>query len=148
MRRYTLPLSGPIFAASLILAGPALAQDHQPEAEMVDRLNDPAFQDDMVTMMSGFMMAMMDLPIGQFAHAMGKAMPEEMRRDNDLSAISPDATLGELARRDDPDLDRDAEAEMRRGVAMMGIIASEFGALLPQLQAMGNRMKRRMDASE
>ena len=73
MRRSTLSLTGPIFAASLILASPALAQDHQPEAEMVDRLNDPAFQDDMVSMMSGFMMAMMDLPIGQFAHAMGNA---------------------------------------------------------------------------
>ncbi len=148
MRRFTLPLSGPISAASLILAGPALAQDHQPQAKMVEQLNDPAFQDNMVSMMSGFMMAMMDLPIGQFAQAMDKAMPEDMRGDDRFSAISPDTTLGDLARRDDPDFDRDAEAKMRRGTAMMGIIASEFGALLPQLQAIGNRMKRRMDASE
>jgi len=148
MRHFTLPISAPIFAASLILVSPALAQDHQPEAKMVEQLNDPAFQDEMVAMMSGFMMAMMDLPIGQFAQAMDKAMPEDMRRDDGFSAIHPDTTLGDLARHDDPDFDRDAEAEMRRGTAMMGIIASEFGALLPQLQAIGNRMKRRMDASE
>lgn len=148
MRRFTLPLSGPIFAASLILASPALAQDRQPEAEMVDRLNDPAFQDDMVSMISGFMMAMMDLPIGQFAHAMDKAMPENMRRDDGFSTIDPDATLGDLARRDDPDFDRNTAQKMRQGTAMMGIIASEFGALLPQLQAIGDRMKRRMDTVE
>ena len=148
MRRFTLPLSGPIFAASLILASPALAQDRQPEAEMVDRLNDPAFQDDMVSMISGFMIAMMDLPIGQFAHAMDKAMPENMRRDDGFSTIDPDATLGDLARRDDPDFDRNTAQKMRQGTAMMGIIASEFGALLPQLQAIGDRMKRRMDTVE
>tara|TARA_R110000796_G_scaffold8843_33_gene29407 strand:- start:26316 stop:26750 length:435 start_codon:yes stop_codon:yes gene_type:complete len=144
VRHFTLP----VFAAALTLANPAQAQDYQPDSEMVERLNDPAFQDDMVSMMSGFMMAMMDLPIGQFAQAMDKAMPEDMRGDDGFSAISPDATLGDLARRDDLDFDRDAQAEMRRGTAMMGIIASEFGALLPQLQAIGNRMKRRMDASE
>jgi hypothetical protein len=31
---------------------------------------------------------------------------------------------------------------------MMGIMASEFGALLPQLKAIGEKMKRRMDALE
>lgn len=148
MRRFILPLSGSIIAASLTLASPALAQDNRAEDEMVDTLNDPVFQDNMVSMVSGFMAAMMDLPIGQFAQAVGKAMPENMRREDDFSAISPDATLGDLARRDDPDFDRDAEEKMRRGTAMMGILASEFGALLPQLQAIGDRMKRRIDAAE
>ncbi len=144
MRHFTLP----VFAAALTLANPAQAQDNQPDSEMVERLNDPVFQDDMVSMMSGFMMAMMDLPIGQFAHAMDKAMPENMRRDDGFSTIDPDATLGDLARRDDPDFDRNTAQKMRQGTAIMGIIASEFGALLPQLQAIGDRMKRRMDTVE
>tara|TARA_R110000824_G_scaffold239817_2_gene428492 strand:- start:1495 stop:1932 length:438 start_codon:yes stop_codon:yes gene_type:complete len=144
----TLPIFGPIFTASLILASPALAQDHRPETGMVEKLNDPEFQDNMVSMMSGFMVAMMDLPIGQFAHAMDKAMPEDMRRDDDFAAIDRDATLGDFARGDDPDFDRHAEEKMRRGTAMMGNIATEFGTLLPQLQAIGERMKRRMEATE
>lgn len=144
MRRFTLP----IFAASFILANPALAQDDLPEADMVERLNDPAFQDNMVAMMSGFMTAMMDIPVGQIANVVEKAIPEDMRREGDFSSVDPDATLGDFARRDDPDFDRDIEDRMRSGTAMMGIMASEFGALLPQLQAIGERMKRRMDATQ
>lgn len=144
MRRFTLS----IFTASLIIASPALAREQQLEADTIERLNDPVFQDNMVLMMSGFMAAMMDLPIGKFAHAMDKALPEEMRRDGDSPKIDPDATLGDLARNDDPGFDRDAEEKMRRGTAMMGIMASEFGALLPQLKAIGNRMKRRMETTQ
>ena len=32
--------------------------------------------------------------------------------------------------------------------AMAGVMAAEFGALLSQVQAIGNRMKRRMDRTE
>lgn len=144
MRRLSLSL----FAASFLLTGPALAQDAGPEADMVERLDDPVFQDNMVSMMSGFMTAMMDLPIGQIAGAIDQAIPDEMRRDGGLSDIDPDATLGDLARQDDPDFDRNAEEKMRKGTAMMGIMASEFGTLLTQLQAIGERMKQRMDATE
>lgn len=144
MRRLTLS----IFAASFLWTGPALAQDAGPEADMVERLDDPEFQDQMVSMMSGFMAAMMDFPIGQFARAMDKAIPDDMRRDRGLSDIDPDATLGDSVRQDDPDFDRNAEEKMRQGTAMMGIMASEFGALLPRLQAIGERMKQRMEATQ
>lgn len=142
------PITLPLFIATLAIASPALAQDQPPESETIERLNDPAFQDNMVSMMSGFMAAMMDLPIGQFADAIEKAMPEDMRRDDDFTSIDPDATLGDFARRDDPDFDRNTEDKMRQGTAMMGIMASEFGALIPQLQAIGERMKRRMEATQ
>jgi hypothetical protein len=129
--RYFLVL--PLISLAVSSATPALAQGDRSETDMVERLNDPAFQDNMVSMMSGFMTAMMDLPIGQFAGAMDKAIPEEIRRDRGLSDIDPDATLGDFARQDDPDFDRNAEEKMRQGTLMMGIIASEFGALLPKL---------------
>ncbi len=144
MRRITLP----VFTASFILANPALAQDNRPDTEMVERLNDPVFQDNMVSMMSGFMMAMMDLPIGQFAGALDKAIPDEIRRDRGLSHIDPDATLGDIAQQDDPDFDRDAERTIRQGTMMMGVMASEFGALLPRLHAIGDRMKRQLEATQ
>ncbi|WP_417620962.1 hypothetical protein [Parasphingorhabdus sp.] len=138
----------PLASLALGFAGPALAQDHGEEGEVIRKLNDPTFQNNMVSMMSGFMMTMMDLPIGQFAGVMGKAIPPELRRDDDFAAIDPNATLGDLARRDDPDFDRNAEDKMRQGTAMMGIMASEFGALLPQLRTIGERMKRRMEQTE
>lgn len=136
-----LPLAG-------ALATPALAQDHQPADEIVERLNDPAFQDDMVSMMAGAMTAMMDLPIGQFAGILDQTIPLEMRRDDDLAAIDPDATLGDIVRRDDPDFDRSAEENMRQGTAMMGAMAAQFAALVPQLQTMIGTIKRRTEPGE
>ncbi|MEO9634497.1 MAG: hypothetical protein ABJF89_02410 [Parasphingorhabdus sp.] len=141
-------ISLPIFAAALVLANPALAEDQQPDSQVIQKLNDPAFQDNMVSVMSGFMVAMMDLPIGQFAGAMDKAIPKDMRRGDGFSSIDPDATLGDLARRDDPNFERNTEEKMRQGTAMLGIMASEFGALIPQLKTIGERMKRRMEETQ
>ncbi len=138
MRRF---ISLPILAFSLALANPALARDNAPETEIIEKLNDPAFQNKMTGMMSGLMAAMMDLPIGKFVNAVEKAVPEA--RGN--SSIDPDATIGDLARRDDPDFDRNMESKMRKGTAMMGIMASEFGAMLPQFREMAEKMKRRME---
>lgn len=145
-------LALPLLAVSLSLAAPASAQDREPESEMIEKLNDPAFQDGMVAMISGFMTAMMDLPIGQFAAAVEKAVPEDMKEEDTFSRIDPDATLGDLAARDNAnfghDFNADMEDKMRKGTAMMGIMASEFGAILPQLKAMGERVKSRMDELE
>lgn len=138
----------PLLAVSLSLSVPATAQDEGAESEMIEKLNDPEFQDDMVSVMSGFMAAMMDLPIGQFAAAMEKAVPEDLNDGGTFSNVDPDATLGDLAARDNPDFNADMEDKMRKGTVMMGIMASEFGALLPQLKAIGEKMKRRMDALE
>ncbi len=138
----------PLLAMSLSLSVPAAAQDEGAESEMIEKLNDPEFQDGMVSMMSGFMTAMMDFPIGQFAAAMEKAVPKGMDGGETFSDIGPDATLGDLTARDNPDFNADMEDKMRKGTVMMGILASEFGALLPQLKAMGEQMKQRMDALE
>lgn len=135
----------PFIAASMALASPVMAAEQPPEAEIIEKLNDPEFQDGLTAMMSGFMGAMMALPIGEFAHSIEKAVPENMRRDRDFSDIDRHATVGDLARRDDPDFDRDIEDKMRQGTAMMGFMASEFGALLPELRALDERMKERME---
>ncbi len=141
-------LALPLLAVSLSLAVPASAQDREPESEMIEKLNDPAFQDGMVAMMSGFLTAMMELPVGQFAAVAEKAVPEGMDDGETFSRIDPDATLRDLAAGDNPDFNADMEDKMRKGTAIMGIMASEFGALLPQLKAMGKSMKRRMGELE
>lgn len=135
----------PVLAVALAAAGPALARDPIPEDEMIEKLDDPAFQEGLVSMMSGFMTAMMDLPIGQFAAAMDKAIPDDLKKGDGLADIDPDATVGDLAARDNPDFERDMEGKMRKGTAIMGIFASEFGAMLPQFRAMGEKLKRRME---
>ena len=139
----------PIVAAALIAAQPALAdpvaaQDSASESEMVAKLNDPVFQEGIVNMVSGMMAAMMDLPIGQIAATMEHALPEDMKKRGDLDAIDPDATIGDLAHQDDPDFARNIEDKMRGGVAMAGLMASELDVLLPQLRALGKKMKQRM----
>lgn len=140
-------ISIPIFAVALTLANPALAnsegaRDNPSESDMIEKLNDPAFQDGLADMFGGFMAAMMDVPIGPFVTAMEKAIPGGAG----ASDIDPDATVGDLTRRDDPDFDRNMTDGVRKGTAMMGIMASEFGALLPQLKAITEKMKRRMDS--
>ncbi|VAW05363.1 hypothetical protein MNBD_ALPHA04-158 [hydrothermal vent metagenome] len=138
-------LALPFLTIALSLSVPAAAQELTPESEMIEKLNDPAFQDGMASMMAGFLSAMMELPIGQFAAAANKAIPDNMKKEGGLSAIDPDATIGDLAGGDDPDFEHNMENKMRQGTAMMGIMASEFSALLPQLKEMGERMKRRME---
>ena len=142
MRRY---LSLPILAVSLALANPALAAERAPESEMIEKLNDPEFQEGLTSMLSGLMGAMMKLPIGQFAATIEKAVPADMKKDGGLSDIDPDATIGDLAARDNPDFERDMQSELRKGTAMMGIMAAEFGILLPRLRELGDKMKRRME---
>jgi len=139
-----LPIAAALIAAQPALADPVSTQDDTAESEMIEKLNDPAFQDGMVQMMSGLMTAMMDLPIGQMAATMEKALPEGMKKPGHHSTIDPDATIGDLARQDDPDFERNIENKMRSGTAMAGLMASEFGALLPQLRALGEKMKRQM----
>ena len=141
MTRLSLPLA----ALALVLANPALAEDRPPESEWAERLNDPAFQDGMVGMFTGFMAAMMELPVGQIAHSVENAIPDDMRPEDDRSRIDPDTTLGDMARRDNPDFDQDMEDKVRQGTAMMGIMASEFSTFIPELRDMAERMKRRME---
>ncbi|QJB69845.1 hypothetical protein [Parasphingorhabdus halotolerans] len=143
MRRF---ISIPVVAVALTVANPALANsgddpDNSSESEMIEQLNDPVFQDGLADMFGGFMAAMMDVPIGPFVTAVEKAIPGGAG----ASDIDPDATVGDLARRDDPDFDRNMTDGVRKGTAMMGITASEFGALLPQLKAITEKIKRRMD---
>lgn len=140
----------PLVAVSLSIAAPASAQDTAPEPEWAEKLADPEFQDQMAGMMTGFMAMVMEVPIGQFAAAAEKALPEDLAdkvdRDGKLSRIDPDMTIGDLARKDDPDFDQNIEGKVRKGTIMAGLLASELGTLLPQLEAMAETLKRKMEA--
>ncbi|MEL6875986.1 MAG: hypothetical protein AAGM33_10980 [Pseudomonadota bacterium] len=139
----------PLIATSLVIAAPVSAQDRTPESEWAERIADPEFQEQMAGMLGGFMTVLLDIPIGQFAQAAQKAIPEgfedKVDRDGTLSRVDPDMTIGDLAREDNPDFEEDMQGKLRKGSAMAGILASEIGALLPQLKAMSERMKRRME---
>lgn len=142
----------PLVAVSLSIAVPASAQDAAPEPEWTEKLADPEFQDQMAGMMTGFLAMVMEVPIGQFAAAAEKALPEELAdkvdRDGKLSRVDPDMTIGDLARNDDPDFDQDIEGKVRKGTVMASLLASELGTLLPQLEAMAERLKQRIGERE
>jgi hypothetical protein len=139
----------PLIATSLVIAAPVSAQEMAPESEWAERMADPDFQEQMGGMLGGFMTVLLDIPIGQFAEAAQKAIPEGLEdkvdRNGSLSRVDPDMTIGDLARKDNPDFEQDMQGKLRKGSAMAGILASEIGALLPQLKAMSERMKRRME---
>ncbi|MEO9467756.1 hypothetical protein [Parasphingorhabdus sp.] len=142
----------PLVAVSLSLAAPASAQDAAPESEWTEKLADPEFQDQMAGMMTGLVKMVMEIPVGQFAAAAEKALPEELAdkvdSDGKLSRIDPDMTIGDLARKDDPDFDQNIEGKVRKGTVMASLLASELGTLLPQLEAMAKRLKHRMGELE
>ncbi|SIN59915.1 hypothetical protein SAMN02745824_0453 [Parasphingorhabdus marina DSM 22363] len=142
----------PLMATSLIVAAPVSAQEMAPETEWAERVADPEFQEQMAGMLGGFLTVILDIPIGQFATAAQQAIPEGLEdkvdRDGKLSRIDPDMTIGDLASGDNPDFEQDMQGKLRKGSAMAGILASEIGALLPQLKAMSERMKRRMEEQQ
>ena len=142
----------PLLATSLIVAAPVSAQEMAPETEWAERVADPEFQEQMAGMLGGFLTVILDIPIGQFATAAQQAIPEGLEdkvdRDGKLSRIDPDMTIGDLASGDNPDFEQDMQGKLRKGSAMAGILASEIGALLPQLKAMSERMKRRMEEQQ
>lgn len=143
------PILAPLIATSLVIAAPVSAQEMAPESEWAERIADPEFQEQMAGMLGGFMTVLLDISIGQFAEAAQKAIPEgfedKVDRDGTLSRVDPDLTIGDLARKDNPDFEQDMQGKLRKGSAMAGILAAEIGALLPQLKAMSERMKQRME---
>lgn len=129
-------------ASALLIAMPVHAQSAPPEAELVDRLNDPVFQEEIGDMFAGFLGAMMTLPVGEVAHAVDRALPDTI--DREPLDIPPDATLGELAGKGDPDFEDRIEDKARSIPPMLGTMASVMGAMLPQLRAMGEDLRERM----
>lgn len=127
MPRWTLAAL-PLLALAAPL--PAHAADTRAQST-VERLNDPAQQDRMADTVAAMVRALMQLNVGPLAEAVARVDPE-----SDAAYIPPDATLGEIAGKDDPHYADRVGDDVRAGSRMAGQAASTLASYAPVLKDM------------
>ncbi|OWQ92456.1 hypothetical protein [Sphingopyxis witflariensis] len=128
MLRWTTLAALPLLA--LVAPLPAHAAD-TPMQSTVERLNDPAQQDRMADTVAAMVRALMQLNVGPLAEAVARVDPE-----SDAAYIPPDATLGEIAGKDDPYYAERVGDDVRAGSRMAGQAASTLASYAPVLKDM------------
>jgi len=119
----------------LALAAPLPAAAADPELrDAVATLNDPVAQDRMADTITAIVGALMQMPVGPLAEAIGGVDP-----DSDAAYIPRDATLGEVAGRD-PDYADRMGADVRATTRMAGQAASALAVYAPVLKDMARDM--------
>jgi hypothetical protein len=140
MRIRVAVLGGVLIAAAL--PGPALARDaHGGQAS--EALANPGTQQAIAGAMAAMTEALLDMKVGSFAKAM-EGMSDAAGDRKAARRIDPNATLGDLA---GPEARRMPGEVARKLPQMMGAMAGMAGAMetmLPQLEAMGEKMKDAM----
>jgi hypothetical protein len=128
MAMRTLALALP----ALLLATPAAAQDAVPDvARVADRLQDPVVQEGVAAAISALAGIVLDTRVGAFAHAVD---PE--------TDIARSATLRDLKRRSDPDVERRLRENTRAGVKRAGNAAGDVAAGAQELGRTADRLAR------
>lgn len=130
-----------VFAAlfGLALATPAAAQDHQDDVyaqagTMADQIDDPERIDAIGDAMVQMTEAMLAMPIGRLAHAAARIDP-----DSDLADLPPDATLSDLAGKDEEMAERMGD-EARHTSRVMAGMARDMARMMPVFEAMARDM--------
>ena len=109
---------------------PAAAGEHDTRGA-VAALNDPLLQDRMADTVTALVGALMQLNVGPLAEAVARVDPE-----SDAATIPPDATLGEIAGKDDPHYADRVGDDVRAGSRMAGQAASTLASYAPVLKDM------------
>jgi hypothetical protein len=100
-----------VLAAASCLATPAFAQER--EAQIADKLNDPAVQDGITAAVSALAGIVLDTRVGSFApYSDGR-----VRRGD---------TLRDVKRREDPGFERRLRRDTRRAVGTAGLVAGDM----------------------
>ncbi len=74
--------------------------------------------------------ALMTIRVGPIVDAARRIDP-----DVDIAAAGPDATIGDIASRGDPDYEDRIEDGIRHGTALSGTMVREFAKMMPDLIA-------------
>ena len=120
--------TGLILLPLLVCAGPVAAQSappSRPEVQQVERvLADPATTDRVVDVVQGLSQSLLNLPAGQVQAAIEgrQASPEERRM-----------TVGDIARRNNPNFDRDFQRELANAGPEMRQRMHAMSAALPEM---------------
>jgi hypothetical protein len=130
----------------LLSASPALAQaapvsppvaNADAAREMSQVLNDPAMADRLANMMQGLSKAFLDLPAGEIQAAAEGRQPTAAERR---------MTVRDMARRDDPDFDRNFQQRIAQTKPMiqqsMRALSQALPAMMDGLQQAGKALER------
>ena len=102
----------------LMIASPALAQQSQPTAEVQRALNDPATADKLANVMQALSQAFLDLPVGSVEAAVEGRRPTPADR-------------GRTIRSENPNIDRELEAQIAQSRPMMRQSMKAMAEALP-----------------
>ena len=122
-------------ALAACLPAPAVAEDNK-AADVARKLDDPMTQYMVAGALAAITKQMLDTRAEPFLRAMKSAGVGDAAPD-----VPPDATLGELA---GADAERVPRRIMQRVPKLMGSLAdmaSAYGEMLPEIEAMAKRMK-------
>ena len=140
--RMRVAVLGAAVVAAAALPVPALAREAQ-GGQVAEVLANPGTQQAMAGAMAAMTEALLDMKVGPFARAM-EGMDDATGNRRAARRIDYDATLGDLA---GPEARRMPRQVARKLPQMMGAMAGMAGAMeavLPQLEAMGEKMKDAM----
>jgi hypothetical protein len=108
-----------------------------------DRLSDPQVQDSIAKMVGQMTERMLDLPVGKFAAAIEKALPDTMSGAiKGKKRIKANDTVADLAGRDADRLPAELAKGSKQMMSMMSGFATAFAAMMPEFEKLGKDMEK------
>lgn len=132
----------PVVLGALALSAVPAAAEDRPLGRIAEDLSDPERQAAMAGALEALSAALLDLKVGPFMKAMDRAGHGAATRD-----IDPDATLADVAGPEARRMPRELADKLPVMMGVMGTMAGELEGMVPELEAMGKRMERRMESA-
>lgn len=136
-------------AAALPFADDRAEKDDM-QAEMMalsGKMADPRVQDGVADTLGRMTQVMMNMPVGNIAAAVEKAVPGEKVRVNGRRVRAGD-TVADLAGRDGEKLPGQIDKGVHQAMGMMSGLAAAFATMLPEFQKMGEAFEKSLDDLE
>ena len=138
MKTLLLPLGAAVSLGAI--AVPAHAQPRHSD-RLAGQLADPALQDSMADAIGAMSEALLDMPVAPIARVM------DAIGDPDARDIDPRATVGDLAGPEARRMPREMARKVPQMMGAMAEMSDAIAAMTPQLEAIGRRMRDRMEDS-
>jgi hypothetical protein len=126
------------------------AEKDDMQADMMalsDKMADPHVQDGVADMLGRMTQVMMNMPVGNIAAAVEKAVPGEKMRVNGRRVRAGD-TVADLAGRDGEKLPGQIDKGVHQAMGIMSGFAAAFATMLPEFEKMGEELEKSFDDLE
>ncbi len=106
-----------------------------------DKMADPRMQDGVADMVGKMAQAMMNMPVGNMAAAIERAVPGENVRVNGRRVRAGD-TVADLAGRDADRLPGQIDKGVHQAMGLMSGLTAAFATMLPEFQKLGDELEK------